>query len=59
MKTISINKKDLVEIMVWSYVKGLVEGHNSKKGEVNQKRYKEAKSFIMNTYWYKKKRGDT
>jgi hypothetical protein len=53
-KRISISKLDLLDIIAWTYVKGLFEGHNSKKGRFCKKPYREAKKFIMDVYWYKK-----
>ena len=51
MKTISISKDDLIRIVCWSYVKGIFEGRETKKGPGRKKSYNEAKKFILDAYW--------
>ncbi len=54
MKTVSITKEDLENIAVWSFVKGFVEGKNTKKDLPSKKGCKEVVTFVLNAYWYKK-----
>ena len=57
MKTININKRDLVEIISWSFIKGITSERFKKRksiNSVNRTDYKEAKKFIMDAYWYQR-----
>ena len=57
-KTITINKRDLIEIISWSFVQGVLSERYRKQKRANlvihKKDYKEAKQFILDAYWYQR-----
>lgn len=52
-KKVELNKNDLLHIVSWSYVAGMIEGHNSKPGTINKKPYNRIKRMVLEAYWNK------